>query len=107
MELRTEFYLCNRARQLPLACAARTLCHRRGELNRFRPNDCDKPKTRRPRSGKRFMPIRLCWSALAALCLSGVTGFAAAEPEVTIEAAPERPIIELRGPSKAVTFDMI
>ena len=53
------------------------------------------------------MSIRLGWSALAALCLSGIAAFAAAEPDVTIQAAPEHPIIEMRDASKSVNFDMI
>lgn len=53
------------------------------------------------------MSIRLCWSALATLCLSGIAAFATAEPRVTIQAAPEHPIIEMRDASKSVNFDMV
>src|SRR6202012_5332486 len=52
--------------------------------------------------------VRACRFALCALPLCVVVAMAAPPaPDVTIEIAPDHPIIEQRGPVKALNFDMI
>ena len=54
------------------------------------------------------LSIRLLALAVAMLGLSREAAFTApADPDVTIQAAPEHPIIEMQGPFKSINFDMI
>jgi hypothetical protein len=52
--------------------------------------------------------FRAGWLVVMALSLPGAMARGAVpEPQVTIQAAPEHPIIEMQGASKSVNFDMI
>lgn len=51
--------------------------------------------------------VKDCWLAILLLPLGSAPLFAAPEPEVTITAAPEHPIIEMRDADKFLNFDMM
>src|SRR6201991_3364570 len=52
--------------------------------------------------------VRACrFAALVLPLCASVAISATPGPEVTIEVAPDRPIVEQRGPVKALNFDMI